>query len=149
MATHSADDVRAPIRVARALAVGDELALDERHLRQLELREINVKEAFTVVDAGGAFFRASLKGRTPTSGTAVVYERMPRSTESNARITLVCAVLGRQRMLVVVQKATELGCVRVVPVLSAHSVQPPELEKEKPWAWAGQAIRACRQCRRA
>lgn len=141
--------LRAPILATRPLAVGDALSLDEHQMRQLELREVNVKEAFTVVDERGGFFRASLKAADKTSGGAVVYEQMARSTESPARITLLCAVLGRQRMLMVVQKATELGCVRVVPVLSEHAVQSRDLEKEKPWAWPGQAIRACRQCRRA
>src|SRR6185437_13824159 len=30
-----------------------------------------------------------------------------------------------------------------------HAVKRAELEKEKPWAWPGQALRAARQCRRA
>ncbi len=141
--------LRAPIRLARPVAVGDEVVLEALHVRQLAAREINVKEAFTLVDGAGAFFRASLKAVDGETGRAVVYEAMPRSPESPARITLVCAILGRQRMLTVIQKATELGCVRVVPVLSAHSVPPNELDKEKPWSWPTQALRACRQCRRA
>jgi 16S rRNA (uracil1498-N3)-methyltransferase len=149
MAAPTPDALRAPITTTRPLAVGDDLVLEEQHLLQLALREINVKEAFTVVDGRGAFFRASLKSASKTSGGAVVYEQMPRSTESPARITLLCAVLGRQRMITVVQKATELGCVRVVPVLSEHAVPAKDLDKEKPWAWPGQSIRACRQCRRA
>ena len=142
-------NLRDPIRTTGPLAVGDELILGAHQMKQLALREINVKEAFTVVDARGETFRASLKSQADTAGGAVVYEQMPRSTESPAKITLLCAVLGRQRMLLVVQKATELGCVRVVPVFSEHAVPPRDLDKEKPWAWPGQAIRACRQCRRA
>src|SRR4051812_42001337 len=112
MGKPSSPHLRAPIRVETTLAVGDRVDLGEGDLAKLAFREINVKEAFTLVDGTGAFFRASLKGATTTSGDAVVYERMPASTESNARVTLVCAVLGRQRMLPVIQKATELGCVR-------------------------------------
>jgi 16S rRNA (uracil1498-N3)-methyltransferase len=78
----------------------------------------------------------------------VVYEKMPRSPESPAHITLVCPVLGRQRMLTVCQKATELGVARIVPVVSDHSVQRDGIEHEKPWAWKGQCIKAARQCRR-
>lgn len=134
-----------PLTYAGPLAVGASIRLTAQHLRMLEVREVNVKEAFTIVDAAGASFRASLK----PEGEALVYEAMPASPESPARITLVCAVLSRQRMLVVAQKATELGCVRVVPVLSDHSVPRAELAKEKPWAWQGQALKASRQCRRA
>lgn len=144
-----APELLAPLVHERALAEGMAIELGERHMKKLAVREINVKEAFTIVDRDGAFFRASLKRASATAGEAIVYERMAGSTESPARITLVCAVLSRQRMITVVQKATELGCVRVVPVLSEHAVKPNELEKEKPWAWPGQALRAARQCRRA
>ena len=138
----------APIRAPAALTVGAELKVDAGMLRSLDAREINVSEAFTVGDPTGAYFRASLKSRDEKSGRAVVYEKMPRSPESPAHITLVCPVLGRQRMLVVCQKATELGVARIVPVVSDHSVQRDGLEHEKPWAWKGQCIKAPRQCRR-
>lgn len=137
------------MRHREALEVGKIISLDAAVVRALAYREVNVREAFTLVDADGTTFRASLKSIDPTRGTAEVYERIVGDTESRVAITLVCAVLGRQRMITVVQKATELGCVRVVPVLSDHSVKPAELAKEKPWAWEGQAIKASRQCRRA
>lgn len=144
-----ARELCSPIALDRVAKVGDTVELGPAQLERLAAREINVKEAFTLVDAAGASFRASLTAAGEGRGSAVVYEEMPGPTESELRVTLVCAVLGRQRMLTVVQKATELGCVRIVPVLSEHSVKPGELEKEKPWAWPGQAIRAARQCRRA
>ncbi|MBL8678237.1 MAG: 16S rRNA (uracil(1498)-N(3))-methyltransferase [Myxococcales bacterium] len=138
----------APIRTPVALTVGAELKVDAGMLRSLDAREVNVSEAFTIVDATGTFFRASLKLRDEKSGRAVAYEKMPRSPESPAHITLVCPVLGRQRMLTVCQKATELGVARIVPVVSDHSVQRDGIEHEKPWAWKGQCIKAARQCRR-
>jgi 16S rRNA (uracil1498-N3)-methyltransferase len=138
-------EVLGPVRHEGRLADGQTLELGDLQRKQLAFREINVKEAFTIVDAEGAFFRASRK----SDDQALVYERMSGSTESPACVTLVCAVLARQRMITVIQKATELGCVRVVPVMSDHAVQEGELEKEKPWAWPGQALRAARQCRRA
>jgi 16S rRNA (uracil1498-N3)-methyltransferase len=149
MPTNPKSDLKAPLQFDGSLTVGETITLGEAHMNQLAFREVNAKEAFTILSQDGSFFRASLKSASPTGGSAVVYERMNGSTESPARITLLCAVLGRQRMITVVQKATELGVVRVVPVLSEHSVQLADLEKEKPWAWAGQAIKACRQCRRA
>lgn len=139
----------APLTHPTPLAKDATFSFDAAFAASLRFREINPREAFTLVDAAGAFFRASLKSLSNDGGEALVYEAMHGSTESPARITLVCAVLGRQRMITVAQKATELGCVRVVPVLSDHSVQRADLEKEKPWAWQGQAIKASRQCRRA
>ncbi len=142
-------ELRAPVRVGRPVAVDDVVALDAAAAAQLAFREVNPKEAFTLVDATGAFFRASLKSLGPSGGEALVYEAMRGSPESPAAITLVCAVLARQRMIAVVQKAAELGCVRIAPVLSDHAVKKTDLDKEKPWAWPGQAIKGARQCRRA
>lgn len=139
----------AAIRVPTALNEGAQIKLDAGILRSIDAREVNVSEAFTVMDASGAFFRASLQERDDKSGRALVYERMPRSPESPATITLVCAVLARQRMITVCQKATELGVARIVPVLSAHSVQRDGLDHEKPWSWKGQCIKGARQCRRS
>ena len=139
----------APIRVAKKLEVGAEIQLDAGPTKSLRFREINEKEAFTLRDAEGTYFRASVLSIAPEKVKATVYERMASSPESDARITLVCAVLARQRMLMVAQKATELGVARIVPVFSAHSVGPAGLAHEKAHAWPGQTLRAARQCRRA
>jgi 16S rRNA (uracil1498-N3)-methyltransferase len=139
----------AAIRIAKTVEVGAEVLLDAGVVKSLRFREINEKEAFTLADATGAYFRASLVSLGAERATATVYERMTGSPESNARITLVCAVLARQRMLLVAQKATELGVARILPVFSAHSVGPAGLAHEKAHAWPGQTLRAARQCRRA
>jgi 16S rRNA (uracil1498-N3)-methyltransferase len=139
----------APIRVPKTLDVGAEVLLDAGAVKSLRFREINEKEAFTLGDAEGSYFRASLLSLSADRATATIYERMPASPESEARITLVCAVLARQRMLLVAQKATELGVARIIPVFSAHSVGPSGLAHEKAHAWPGQTLRAARQCRRA
>ena len=141
--------LNAPLRHTAKLTEGERLALDAFQVRALRHREISEKEAFTIVDRDGHFFRASLKLMKKSGGEALVYERMAGSTESPADITLLCAVLARQRMLVVVQKATELGVTRIVPVLSERSVPRDGLEHEKAHAWPKQALRAARQCRRA
>jgi 16S rRNA (uracil1498-N3)-methyltransferase len=129
--------------------LNETISLGASQMKQLAVREINVKEAFTFIDGAGDCLRASLQEGSTDSGRALVYEKMPGSTESPARVTLVCAILGRQRMHTVMQKATELGCTRIVPVFSDHGVKPTELAKEQPAAWPTHAVRACRQCRRA
>ena len=117
--------------------------------RRLLRREVNPKEAFTVRDDAGAYFRASLKELGTDGGEAIPYERMPRSPEPAVEITLACAVLARQRMIFVVQKATELGVARIVPLFTEYAVPPHGLEHEKAHAWPGQVIRAAKQCRRS
>ena len=139
----------APIRFAKKLEVGAEITLDAGATKSLHFREVHEKEAFTLRDAEGAYFRASVLSLSAERAHVTIYERMIGSPESDARITLVCAVLARQRMLMVAQKATELGVARIVPVFSQHSVGASGLAHEKAHAWPGQTLRAARQCRRA
>jgi 16S rRNA (uracil1498-N3)-methyltransferase len=138
----------APITVAQNLSVDTLVSLDVAAADALRFREINEKEAFTLRDGSGRFFRASLVSLTKIGAKATVYERMNASPESNAHVTLICAVLARQRMIFVAQKATELGVTNIVPVFSAKSVKPEGLEHEKAHAWPGQTLRAAKQCRR-
>jgi 16S rRNA (uracil1498-N3)-methyltransferase len=138
-----------PLRTTAVISLQEPLILDRTIARGLKRREINVKEAFTIADSSGAFFRASLKELGPHSGVALPYEKMTRSPEPSISITLACSVLARQRMLFVMQKATELGVSRIVPLLTEHSVPTSQLEHEKASAWPGQILRAARQCRRS
>jgi 16S rRNA (uracil1498-N3)-methyltransferase len=117
--------------------------------RRLVWREVNPREAFTVRDNEGTYFRASLKELGEDGGVAIPYERMARSPEPAIEITLACAILARQRMIFIVQKATELGVTRIVPLFTEYAVPPDGLEHQKAHAWPGQVIRAARQCRRS
>jgi 16S rRNA (uracil1498-N3)-methyltransferase len=139
----------APIRFPAPLRVDERIRLNRVMVRALRFREVNPKEAFTLQDTAGRFFRASLLDAGPQAGEALVYEEMARSPESPVHVTLFCAVLARQRVMEVVRKATELGAVRFQPVLTERSVGAEGLEHEKAHAWPGAALRAVKQCRRA
>ena len=138
-----------PLAVASALGVDAEFRFDRGLAKRLRMREVNAKEAFTVRDASGAYFRASLLAYDEKGGHAVAYERMGRSPEPTIDLTLACAVLARQRMHTVVQKATELGVRRIVPLLTEHSVPEGAVAHEQAHAWPGHVARAARQCRRS
>jgi 16S rRNA (uracil1498-N3)-methyltransferase len=75
-----------------------------------------------------------------------------RSTdrESPFRLTLVQCVPRGDRMDFIVQKATELGVVRIVPVLSQRSVvrldESQSISKQA--HWRAVALSACEQCGR-
>lgn len=132
-----------------ALELGKAFSFDSGLARRLIRRDVNPKEAFTLKDGAGVFFRASVKELSEGGGNAVPYERLAVSPEPVVEITLACAVLARQRMIFVAQKATELGVSRIVPLLTEHSVPADGLEHEKAHAWPGQIIRAAKQCRRS
>lgn len=137
-----------PLAIAPRLTLQEPFRIDRAMVKRLKLREVNAKEAFTIRDGSAAWFRASLKECDADGGLALPYERMDRSPEPAIDITLACAVLARQRMHFVMQKATELGVMRIVPLLTDHSVPPEGVEHEQAHAWPGHVARAARQCRR-
>jgi len=138
-----------PLGAAVPLALQVPFSFDGAFAARLSRRQLNPKEAFTLHDVAGVWFRATIRTLSPVGGTALPYERLDRSPEPIVEITLACAVLARQRMIFVMQKATELGVTRVVPLFTAFSVPPSGLEHEKAHAWPGQAVRGARQCRRS
>lgn len=138
-----------PLAIPATLALDEPFRFDRGLAKRLRMREVNAKEAFTLRDGSGAWFRAGLKEYDAKGGRAVAYERMGRSPEATVDLTLACAVLARQRMHLVVQKATELGVRRIAPLLTDHSVSPDAVEHEQAHAWAGHVARAARQCRRS
>jgi len=138
-----------PLAVPAPLTLDEPFRFDRGIAKRLRMREVNATEAFTLRDATGAWLRASVKEYDAKGGLAVAYERMSRSPEPTVDLTLACAVLARQRMHTVVQKATELGVRRMVPLLTDHSVPPAALEHEQAHAWPGHVARAAKQCRRS
>lgn len=136
------------LSIASRLTLQEPFRVDRGLLKRLTRRQINASEAFTIRDDSGTWFRASLKECDDSGGLALAYERMDRSPEPTIDITLACAVLARQRMQLVMQKATELGVMRIVPLLTDYSVRPEGLALEQPHAWPGYVTRAAKQCRR-
>lgn len=136
------------ISIAATLTLDQPFQLDRGLLKRLSRRQIKTSEAFTLRDGNGIWFRAALQQIAADGGVALPYERMERSPEPLTHITLACAVLARQRMHFVMQKATELGVMRIVPLLSEHAVPVNELQQEQPHAWPDHVARAARQCRR-
>ena len=138
-----------PLAISASLTLDEPFRFDRGLAKRLRMREVNAKEAFTLRDGSGSYFRASVTEYDGKGGAAVAYERMSRSPEPAVDLTLACAVLARQRVHGVVQKATELGVRRIVPLLTDHSVPPEAVEHEQAHAWAGHVARAAKQCRRS
>lgn len=97
------------------------LASDEgRHLRDV-LRLAPGAEVF-VFDGEGKEYRCAVEHaeRSATS-LQVVEEVEPASLESPLRLTLCVALLKGEKFDLVVQKTTELGVTRLVPVMTARA----------------------------
>jgi 16S rRNA (uracil1498-N3)-methyltransferase len=137
------------LRAAGATAVLTVRGADHRHLaRVLRLAS---GDALTLFDGAGREVEARVArvGRaetelalceTPAGGAAP-------AAEPRAAIVLLVAVPRGGRMELVVQKTTELGVSRIVPVLAARAVARPEPGRRARWLKI--AREAARQCGRA
>jgi len=104
-------------------------------------------DALTLFDGQGAEHDARIAAFGKGAVTVEVGERTGVDRESPLRLTLAQGVSRGERMDWVVQKATELGMARLVPVLTERSVVRLDAvqSERKRQHWRGIAIAACEQ----
>jgi 16S rRNA (uracil1498-N3)-methyltransferase len=98
----------------------------------------------------GREFGAAIESIRGSRVTAAVGESRHIDRESPLAVTLIQCIARADRMDVIVQKATELGVTRIVPVISRRSVVRLDAAQaaSKEDHWRGIAIAACEQCGR-
>jgi 16S rRNA (uracil1498-N3)-methyltransferase len=98
-----------------------DLASDEaRHLRDV-LRLKPGDEVYVFDGAGSEFHCLVAESRRDSAQLKVVSKVEPARPESSLDLTLAVALLKGEKFDLVVQKATELGVTRVVPVITRHA----------------------------
>ena len=101
-------------------------------------------------NGSGREFNGAIEAVRGSRVSASVGDSRPVDRESPLAICLVQCVPRGDRMDFIVQKATELGVARIVPVLSQRSVV--RLDKgqaeSKALHWRAVAVSACEQCGR-
>jgi 16S rRNA (uracil1498-N3)-methyltransferase len=98
-----------------------DLASDEaRHLRDV-LRLKPGDEVYVFDGAGKEFHCRVEESRRDSAQLKVINEVEPARPESPLRLTLAVALLKGEKFDLVVQKATELGVTRVVPLITKHA----------------------------
>jgi 16S rRNA (uracil1498-N3)-methyltransferase len=123
-----------------------ELAPEESHhlLHVLRARAGQPVEIFDGEGNTGVADVVSAKGRQAILRPLNrVHELRPE-----VRITLVQAVPREQKMDLIIQKATELGTSRIVPLITEHGVVKLKAEQiaERRERWAKIALNAAKQC---
>jgi 16S rRNA (uracil1498-N3)-methyltransferase len=107
-------------------------------------------DALILFNGDGREFDGAIEAVRGSRVTASVGEGRAVDRESPLAVTLVQCVPRGDRMDFIVQKATELGVARIVPVLSQRSVV--RLDKDhaesKASHWRAVAQSACEQCGR-
>jgi len=107
-------------------------------------------DEITLFSGDGREYPGSVESVRGSRVTAAVGNGMEVDRESPFAITLVQCVPRGDRMDFIVQKATELGVSRIVPVLSQRSVVRLDAAQagSKAAHWRAVAVNACEQCGR-
>ncbi len=128
------------------------LGADEaRHAR--EVLRLNRGDEVYVFDGTGKEFRCSVR-EFAGDGAAldVLAEIEPARPESLLDLTLAIALLKGEKFDLVVQKATELGASRIVPIATTRAdvrIRDDRDVKRKVARWQRIALEAAKQCGRA
>lgn len=113
-------------------------------MRVLRLR---LGDALTVFDGRGGEHAARVEEFRKGAVILEVGDRSATAVESPLSLTLAQGVSRGERMDWVVQKATELGVTRIIPVMTERSVVKLDAKQaeRKRLHWQGIAIAACEQ----
>jgi 16S rRNA (uracil1498-N3)-methyltransferase len=108
-------------------------------------------ESVLLFNGNGEEYCGVLETVHGSRASVAVGAAQPVNNESPLDITLLQCVPRGERMDLIVQKATELGVQRIVPVLSQRSVVRLDgaQARAKQAHWRAVAISACEQCGRA
>src|SRR5438094_7781608 len=96
---------------------GPRVVLTPEQARHLLVLRLAPGEEIEVFDGQGARFRA-----WPEGGSLRIAEPLPESPLRAVDVVLVQALAKGEKMELVVQKATELGAARIVPLASERAV---------------------------
>jgi len=133
------------IQQQSAFIKGDEL----KHLAKvLRMKPDDPVEVF---DGQGQGFRGKISSISDLQAEVIELRPVEQIRESSLKICLVQGIPKGEKMEWVVQKATELGAQRIIPLESMRSVVKLTLEKkrlERQSRWQKVAAEAARQCGR-
>jgi 16S rRNA (uracil1498-N3)-methyltransferase len=132
------------------LSLGAEIGLTERAARHLMVLRLRNGDAITLFNGQGAEYAAELTRVAAGQALARVLSRHDSERESPLSIVLAQGISGGDRMDMAVQKSTELGVSKIVPLASERSVVRLSSDRaEKRVAhWRNIVIAACEQCGR-
>ncbi len=116
-------------------------------LRVLRLRP---GAALTLFNGRGGEYAAELIGADKSGARLALRAHAALERESPLRLTLLQGIARGERMDLIVQKATELGVQRIVPLSCEFSVVrlDPANRRRRSEHWRAVAIAACEQCGR-
>jgi 16S rRNA (uracil1498-N3)-methyltransferase len=139
------------VYVEEAVTAGKRLVVEgsaANHItRVLRLRS---GDALTVFNGSGGEFGARIEEFRKNSVVVSVEDHRPSDRESRLSLTLAQGISRGERMDWIIQKATELGTSRIVPLFTKRSmVRLDDKQAERKLQhWRAIAVAACEQCGR-
>ena len=133
-----------------ALSAGQEIALPEGAARHVQVLRMQPGMAITLFNGEGGEHSAEITHMGKREVRAHVLSHQPVEREAARAVHLVVGMPANERMDWLVEKATELGVVRITPVMTARSVLRLSGERadKKRAHWHDIAASACEQCGR-
>jgi 16S rRNA (uracil1498-N3)-methyltransferase len=133
------------------LTMGREIALEGDLFFALCQRQPYQGEIITVTDAAGKAFRGRIVELKADQARVFIFEEMREPLEPPFELVLFQALPEKERMELIIQKATELGVSCIYPFKSKHSISLEEREsgQSKAHRWQHIALKAAKQSRRA
>lgn len=125
------------------------LAADQAHHVARVLR-LGPGDSVTLFDGNGSEYAAVIVRAAPGGVTLNIGERVSVDRESPLRVALAQAISSGERMDYTIQKAVELGVVRVQPLTTERCVVRLDgtRAQKRVAHWQAVAVAACEQCGR-
>ena len=137
--------------LAESPTLEQETCLATESLGALEVWRARAGEILTAEGPDQTAYRVRLVSLTETEARCVPFERLRHPPEGALSIEMYQALPDKERFELVLQKMTELGVSRIVPMQSMHSMSLAERDagQKKSHRWPDILLRAARQCRRS
>jgi 16S rRNA (uracil1498-N3)-methyltransferase len=135
----------------RKVEIGKEVLIKGPPLEALRFQGGRVGSLVTLTDPEGNDFRGRVIRLSEAEASIFIFDAFPSPTESPLEIILLQALPEKERMELIIQKATELGVSAILPFQSERSISLKEREakQKKAHRWQHIAVKAVQQSRRA
>lgn len=129
----------------------EEITFGERAAAALACWSARPGMIVTLMDAEHYCWRARLTALDRTGGRLIPFKRFSHSLESPIAIDIYQALPDKERFELILEKLTELGVSRIVPMVTTRSATVAERDavQKKSHRWPDVVRRAAIQCRRA
>jgi 16S rRNA (uracil1498-N3)-methyltransferase len=138
--------------VEAALEPGARIVLPEDAVAHLvRVLRLGVGDSVVLFNGDGADYTAEITSVAKKSAEAQVLARRVVDNESRLHLTLIQGIARGEKMDLILQKATELGVARIVPVVTERTEVRLDGERsaKRMQHWRGVVVAACEQSGRA